>query len=721
MLKNINSFMRLLFLTAFFSFVYASAQALSIDETYLLDKKNKALEATSVLLPHSGVFSLPDSEGYWKAYLSKENVPYIKEIDILEALTQSSTEETFEENDLGSDFPEFWEHVQKIPLFDKSFVYVLPDTQNDETLIVHSKSDGSSELLASLPGSYFKLVHDDYSSACIVFTQKEPSETVCPKGNALCLINKYSRNIPVYKKVFSLKAKPFVFETNAYFLDEDQSIISIYSSYSEDESDFEISWVNEEKLDIVDMGKTHEHSFIKYRKNGKDIYRFFYDDFDEIINEEEDIYEFEYFNAHYDFSPEQFSSKDIPAALIIKDNGINRLSSIRFLSALTEQREQRDHLNIVDLQLKEKEKNNQLKKSLLQFYKSTPISILELLYEEIIEKGKDMITFEKDNSQLLKKLDDFFDDLTQEKQRSDVEFSSFELPLSNLFEGDLSAKANEMVSPYSLTKPNPEDGLEIPFYVWPAKGASAQAPKPLVVYVHGGPDLHLDKHFYPLFQYLANEGYWVIAPNTRGSTGFGEHHQASLRNNFADMHIKDVIAVTDYFKQHPHIKSNTTFLMGASFGGYTTLATSVHKDFSNYFNAYLSLAGISEVGQAILGNCEYKLLTDATEYRACLGSWENRVGFKAYENTQEIQEKTRLISPLYHVENLNKPVLLIHGVNDTTVFPIQSEQFHTKALNLGKESELLLLENENHFFDRTEVGFKQTYKAMSAFLKKQAQ
>jgi len=188
----------------------------------------------------------------------------------------------------------------------------------------------------------------------------------------------------------------------------------------------------------------------------------------------------------------------------------------------------------------------------------------------------------------------------------------------------------EFIKPYSVTIKNPQDGTQIPVNVWPAKGADTANPKPLIIYVHGGPDIYVDitdLDYYAERQYLASQGYWVVCPETRGSAGYGGEHTKALVNNWGQNHIDDIITVARAFKTQPDVDHNKVFLMGDSFGGYATLAAATKPDVADYFDGYVSICGVGDVGKAISEGSEFSL-----KKQDYLDDWNDRVGFISYKN-----------------------------------------------------------------------------------------
>ena len=94
---------------------------------------------------------------------------------------------------------------------------------------------------------------------------------------------------------------------------------------------------------------------------------------------------------------------------------------------------------------------------------------------------------------------------------------------------------------------------------------------PAIVYVHGGPTGQTVNSFNRFIQYMANQGYMVIAPNYRGSTGYGKEFQQANLFDMGGGDLQDVIAAADWIKQTGYVDPKKVMLMGGSYGGYLTM------------------------------------------------------------------------------------------------------------------------------------------------------
>ena len=92
-----------------------------------------------------------------------------------------------------------------------------------------------------------------------------------------------------------------------------------------------------------------------------------------------------------------------------------------------------------------------------------------------------------------------------------------------------------------------------------------------IVYIHGGPTSQTMNSFNRFVQYAANQGYMVLAPNYRGSTGYGKEFQQANLFDMGGGDLQDVLAGVDWIKQTGHLDPKKIAVMGGSYGGYLSM------------------------------------------------------------------------------------------------------------------------------------------------------
>jgi len=226
------------------------------------------------------------------------------------------------------------------------------------------------------------------------------------------------------------------------------------------------------------------------------------------------------------------------------------------------------------------------------------------------------------------------------------------------------------------------DGLMLPSYLTlPNKDAKNV---PLVLFVHGGPWARDSWGFHPYHQWLANRGYAVLSVNFRGSTGFGKNFlNAGNRQWFAKMQ-DDLNDAVEWAVKKGYADPKRVAIMGGSYGGYATLA-GLTRD------PELFACGVDIVGPSHIAT----LLKSVPPYwKPMLSMFETRVG--ALSETEFLDS----ISPLTHVENIRRPLLIGQGANDPRVKIHESDQIVSAMKNHQLPVTYVVFPDEGHGFAR---------------------
>src|SRR2546422_581435 len=132
-------------------------------------------------------------------------------------------------------------------------------------------------------------------------------------------------------------------------------------------------------------------------------------------------------------------------------------------------------------------------------------------------------------------------------------------------------RSEDMVEPYLVHYPSRDGKWTISAFVYAPYNLPRNGQHPAIVYVHGGPAAQTVNSFNRFVQYVANQGYIVIAPNYRGSTGYGKEFQQANLFDMGGGDLQDVLAAADWIKQTGYIDPKKLILMGGSYGGGITL------------------------------------------------------------------------------------------------------------------------------------------------------
>lgn len=220
------------------------------------------------------------------------------------------------------------------------------------------------------------------------------------------------------------------------------------------------------------------------------------------------------------------------------------------------------------------------------------------------------------------------------------------------------------------------DGLEIPALLYVPQGA--RRPAPVVVHVHGGPESQARPVFNPTIQYLVHRGFAVLAPNVRGSTGYGKAytHLDDVRRRMDS--VADLEAAARWLVGSGTATPDRIAIMGGSYGGFMTLAA---------VTAYPELwaAAVDTVG-----------IANFVTFLENTGPWRRKLREAEYGSLEEDREFLEDISPIRHVERITAPLLIIHGANDPRVPVSEAEQIVESLKSRKREVEYLRYEDEGH-------------------------
>ncbi|MEM9168218.1 MAG: S9 family peptidase [Pseudomonadota bacterium] len=227
------------------------------------------------------------------------------------------------------------------------------------------------------------------------------------------------------------------------------------------------------------------------------------------------------------------------------------------------------------------------------------------------------------------------------------------------------------------------DGLEIPSILWKPKDASKSAPAPAVVFVHGGPGGQTRVGYSAMMQHLANHGYVVLGANNRGSSGYGKTFYHMDDKKHGDVDLKDIVAARGYLEQLDYVDGDKVAVMGGSYGGYMTMAAlAFHPD---VFDAGVNIFGVTNW---------VRTLTSIPPW------WESfkEALYDEMGDPETDGDRHRAISPLFHAENITKPVLVVQGANDPRVLQVESDEMVEAIRANDVPVEYLLFPDEGHGF-----------------------
>lgn len=244
------------------------------------------------------------------------------------------------------------------------------------------------------------------------------------------------------------------------------------------------------------------------------------------------------------------------------------------------------------------------------------------------------------------------------------------------------------------------DDLEIPAILYKPKKIKPGTKAPAVLWIHGGPGGQSRLTYRPLLQYLANHGYVVLAVNNRGSSGYGKTFYGldDLRHGEDD--LLDCVAAKSFLESTGYVDIEKIGIMGGSYGGYLTLAalTLQPKEFAVGVDLY----GISNWVRTLESIPEW---------------WEafRESLYKELGNPKTDKERLHRISPLFHAENIVRPLFVLQGANDPRVLKVESDEIVEAARSNGVPVEYLVFDDEGHGLRKKKNQLK-AYAAILDFL-----
>jgi len=239
------------------------------------------------------------------------------------------------------------------------------------------------------------------------------------------------------------------------------------------------------------------------------------------------------------------------------------------------------------------------------------------------------------------------------------------------------------------------DGLTLPSYLslptWSDsdRDGRPEAALPMVLLVHGGPWGRDAWGYNPYHQWLANRGYAVLSVNFRGSTGFGKDFVNKGDGQWADAMHDDLVDAVEWAVANGVAQRDKVAIMGGSYGGYAALAGVT-------FTPDLFAASVAIVGPSNL----ITLLDSIPSYWAPMTEmFAKRVADK---RTPEGRRKLRDMSPLTHVDEIKKPLLVGQGATDPRVKRQESDQIVRAMQKKDLPVTYVLFPDEGHGFAKPE-------------------
>ena len=242
------------------------------------------------------------------------------------------------------------------------------------------------------------------------------------------------------------------------------------------------------------------------------------------------------------------------------------------------------------------------------------------------------------------------------------------------------------------------DGLTVPYWYYRAPGQHS-GPRPVLIDIHGGPEGQERPMFTALTEYLVSQGISIVAPNVRGSVGYGKTytHLDDVEKRLDSVH--DIDALVAHLVETGIADRDRIAVMGASYGGFMTLSCVARYP-------KLWAAGVDVVGMTNL----VTFLENTSEYRRA--HRESEYGTLAHDRQTLFD-----VSPIAKVDDICAPLMVIHGANDPRVPVTEAELIVENVRSRGVEVQYLRYEDEGHGLAKRKNQL-DCYPQVVAFLKK---
>jgi dipeptidyl aminopeptidase/acylaminoacyl peptidase len=243
------------------------------------------------------------------------------------------------------------------------------------------------------------------------------------------------------------------------------------------------------------------------------------------------------------------------------------------------------------------------------------------------------------------------------------------------------------------------DGLDVPAYYYRPRG---KGPFPVLLWMHGGPEDQYRPYFDPIIQYFAVErGIAVIAPNVRGSDGYGRRYRSLDNGSLRLDSVRDVGSILDWIADRRELDSTRAGIYGVSYGGYMVLASLV--EYGDRLAAGCDVVGLSSLVSFLEGTGAYRRDARRAEY--------------GDERDETMREFLHSISPLTNAARIRSPLFVAHGANDPRV-PLGEAQQIVKAVREGgNEAWYMMAPDEGHGFRKRQTR-DTFYHLMATFFEK---
>lgn len=246
-----------------------------------------------------------------------------------------------------------------------------------------------------------------------------------------------------------------------------------------------------------------------------------------------------------------------------------------------------------------------------------------------------------------------------------------------------SADPASLIEPALVSYLAPE-GHEIPAFVY--RPASVSGPVGVLISIHGGP-AHQERPAYiseGFYQYLLSQGIAILAPNVRGSTGYGKTYQKQINRNWGGCDLADLAVSARYLLAQDWVDPNRIGLVGGSYGGFVVLSCLARLPELDWAAAvdFFGPSNLVTVAEAV-----------PPAYRA--------IAAEVIGDPQTDRESLLARSPITYAENIKAPLFVVQGARDRRVPQRESDQLVEQLRSLGIEVRYDVYPDEGHGFTKS--------------------
>jgi len=257
--------------------------------------------------------------------------------------------------------------------------------------------------------------------------------------------------------------------------------------------------------------------------------------------------------------------------------------------------------------------------------------------------------------------------------------------------------AADMVEP-EITR-FPSFDRKVPALLYRPRGAPPAEGFPALLHIHGGPEAQERPIYRPLFQYLVSRGFVVLAPNARGSTGYGKSYQRLILRDFGGGDLRDFDAAARFLKSLSYVDGKRLAVAGGSYGGFAALSCATRLP--DHWAAAVDTCGTS---------------TLVTFAKSAPKSWQRFMREWVGDPVAERDELLRR-SPITYVDQLRCPILIVQGARDPRVVRAESDQMVERIRGAGGSVDYLVFEDEGHGFLKVDNQIR-AFRAIAQFLER---